>query len=106
METCDTLSGQGRASCFASFGIDAERVDAWYGPVSRLEAALSSSAGAGLCSFGDEESDDDVAFGEGEGEQDDDDDVGGGGGNGDGGWPKLSLPPGWPKLPPMPRIGW
>lgn len=63
-------------------------MDAYYGPVSRLEAALSSSAGVGLCSFGDEEDDDDE---ESENENDDYDDGGGGGGFR------------WPSLPGMPR---
>ena len=53
-------------------------MDAYYGPVSRLEAALSR-AGAGLRSFGDEsEEDDEEGEGEGNGFDDDDDDDGGG----------------------------
>ena len=90
LETCDALAGQGRDSCFASFGIDSQRVDAYYGPVSRLEAALSR-AGAGLRSFGDEsEEDDEEGEGEGNGFDDDDDDDDGGGFR-------------WPSLPGMPR---
>ena len=89
LETCDALAGLGRDSCFASFGIDSQRVDAYYGPVSRLEAALSR-AGAGLRSFGDEsEEDDEEGEGEGNGFDDDDDDDGGGFR--------------WPSLPGMPR---
>ena len=86
LETCDALSGQGRASCFASFGIDSERVDAWYGPVSRLEAALNSHAGAGLCSFGDET----------EEEEEEEEETDDGGGDEGGGFR-------WPSLPGMPR---
>ena len=91
-ETCDTLSGQGRASCFASFGIDSERVDAWYGPVSRLEAALnnSSHAGAGLCSFGDETEEE---------EEEEEEDFDGGDDGGDEGGGGFR----WPSLPGMPR---
>ena len=91
LETCDALAGLGRDSCFASFGIDSQRVDAYYGPVSRLEAALSR-AGAGLRSFGDEsEEDDEEGEGEGNGFDDDDDDDDNGGGFR------------WPSLPGMPR---
>lgn len=47
METCDTLTGEGRRSCYAQFGVDAARVQAWYEPVASLEALWEASGGSG-----------------------------------------------------------
>jgi hypothetical protein len=39
-EMCDLLSGDPRAECYASFGVDAERVDEYLGKTLCLEAAF------------------------------------------------------------------
>jgi hypothetical protein len=42
-ETCDLLTGPNREECFASYGVDAERLDTYLGKALCLEAAYEGA---------------------------------------------------------------